>query len=111
MRVPPNLFRRDETHLNKDLDQSDSFLLSSSNSITIARKKEQSLAPEIAQFESCSIVHRFYELDPNVTAQIVAECEGSLQAKLLIEFPIFPLNDDFVKVLSAIIAQKVEALK
>jgi hypothetical protein len=46
-----------------------------------------------------------------VTAQIVAECEGSLQAKLLIEFPIFPLNDDFVKVLSAIIVQKVEALK
>jgi hypothetical protein len=66
------------------------------------------MPPEYEQFEQSSIVQRFFELDPNQTAQIVAECEGSLQSKLLIEFPIFPLNDDFVKVLSGILIRKVD---
>ncbi len=66
MRIPQNMFRMDESKLIKDLDTSDSFLLSSSNSITLARKKEQiKMPPEYEQFELSSIVQRFYELDPN----------------------------------------------
>ena len=66
MRIPQNMFRIDESKLIKDLDTSDSFLLSSSNSIALARKKEQiKMPPEYEQFESSSIVQRFYELDPD----------------------------------------------
>lgn len=60
------MFRMDESKLIKDLDTSDSFLLSSSNSITLVRKKEQiKMPPEYEQFELSSIVQRFYELDPD----------------------------------------------
>lgn len=66
MRIPQNMFRIDESKLIKDLDTSESFLLSSSNSITLVRKKEQiKMPPEYEQFESSSIVQRFYELDPD----------------------------------------------
>jgi hypothetical protein len=50
-------------------------------------------------------------LDPNTTAQIVAKNEKELQSKLLIEFPVFPLNDELNKVLIAIIVNKVDSLR
>ena len=112
MKVPQNFFHSDENTriLNRDLDLSDSFLLSSTNSITIARKAFNP-EPILEEFKASSVVQRFYELDPFTTETIVAECETQLQAKLLIEFPIFPFNDDCMKILGSIIAQKLDALK
>jgi len=106
MKVPANFFKTDEKDrtgmLNRDLDLSDSFLLSSTNSITVARKAVNS-DPIPEEFKSSSIVLRFFEMDQFATDVIVNELETQLQSKLLIEFPVFPFNDDCMKTLGSIL--------
>jgi hypothetical protein len=87
---------------------SDSFMLSSTNSIVLARKRTE---VEPMPANTTNTVQRFFELDPNETADIVAECEDQLRAKLLIEFPIFPFNDDYVKALSRVVNLKIESIR
>lgn len=50
-------------------------------------------------------------MDQFATDVIVSELETQLQSKLLIEFPVFPFNDDCMKTLGSILGQKLDALK
>ena len=57
MRVPPNVFKMSESQLNKDLDLSDSFMLSSTNSITMTRKHQAKMTePEMEAFKQSGVV-------------------------------------------------------
>lgn len=108
MRVPPGIFKLDESKL----DTSSEFLLSSNNSITLTRRAQAANQhPGLTQLQQSESVSKFFEVDPNTTAAIVSQNDSELQGKLLIEFPVFALNDEINRVLAGIVNAKIDSLR
>ena len=123
MNIPKNYFEQEsktadvgQTQDNDDAlggharltsDASDSFKLSNQDPIAIARQKhEQSLEQRVETNDSRRILSRFLEDETDYEA--LKQTQDKLKEKVLTQFPIFALNEDYMRAITLIIMDKLQ---
>ena len=93
------------------LDKSDSsFPLSSTNSLRVAQERHQAQpGQQVYSAETRDVLAKFIQGDND--EQALKEAQQSLEDKVLSQFPIFALNEDYMKSIATIIQDKIERAK
>ena len=120
MNIPANYFKKNVTAAsvsanNIDLSciESDHFQLSSTDPIAKARvriqnsnENIQNTQPHQVYKDTSQILARFLEDETDASA--LNEVRNELREKVLTQFPVFALNEDYMRALTMIIMEKLE---
>ena len=123
MNIPKNYFDQDSktsdvvqnqdkidvlgAHARLTSDASDSFKLSNQDPIAIARQRnEQALEHRVETNDSRRILTRFLEDETDYEA--LKQTQDKLKEKVLTQFPIFALNEDYMRAITLIIMDKLQ---